>query len=88
MSEEDWHDDENVEALINAGELLINQILSKESFTTLKDLVEAGAPLWYQDAEGKSALHAAVYNEDPELVTYLIEQGAVWNAGTLFFTCS
>ncbi|KAI8968636.1 S-adenosyl-L-methionine-dependent methyltransferase [Trametes punicea] len=43
-------------------------------------MVEAGAPLWYQDDEGTSPLHAAAYVESDELVRFLIEEGAIWNA--------
>ncbi|KIP04871.1 hypothetical protein PHLGIDRAFT_75195 [Phlebiopsis gigantea 11061_1 CR5-6] len=62
------------------GTLLIDDILRRQPFETLKAQIDAGAPLWFQDDEGTSALHAAAYVENEELVRYLIEQGAVWNA--------
>lgn len=67
------------------GEQLVAEILQNASIDTVKSLVEAGAPVWYQSgAEGTSALHAAAYVRSLELVKYLIEKGAVWNAGVFF----
>ena len=64
------------------GTRLIETILNRAPFEVVKAQVDAGAPLWFQDDEGTSALHAAAYVENLELVRYLIEEGAVWNAGT------
>jgi protein arginine N-methyltransferase 2 len=74
---------EEISAAIELGGNLINAILHGISETHCKRLVEAGAPLWYQDEEeGISALHAAAYTENKELVRLLIEEGALWNAGS------
>jgi len=63
------------------GDQLINSILAEEPLDTIKQLIESGAPLWYQnDLEGISCLHAAAYVQNQELVKLLIEGGAVWNA--------
>lgn len=72
-----------IEEATTLGSNLITSILNKEPIDAIKAQVEAGAPLWFQDDEGTSALHAAAYVENAELVKYLIEQGAVWNAGTV-----
>lgn len=78
---EDQPDEDDIEALVDLGHNLIQQVLERAPLTTLKHLVDAGAPLWYQDDDGLSALHAAAHIESQELVEYLIEKGAVWNAG-------
>lgn len=63
------------------GEELINVILQNHPTATIKLLVETGAPVWYQnEAEGISPLHAAAYTRNFELVQFLFEKGAVWNA--------
>ncbi|KAL0072432.1 Arginine N-methyltransferase 2 [Marasmius tenuissimus] len=73
--------DSDVEVLIQLGRALISKILEGEPMTSVQKLVEDGAPLWYQDDEdGSSPLHAAAYLQSEELVKYLLEQGAVWNA--------
>ena len=66
---------------VQLGQTLIDQIFDREPLETLKETISQGAPLWYQDEDGNSALHAAAYNEDKELVDLLLEKGAVWNAG-------
>ena len=73
--------EESVNALVEAGEELIGAIYERRPYEALKDLVDQGAPLWYQDEDGNSALHAAAYMEDLSLVNLLLEQGAVWNLG-------
>ncbi|PAV18494.1 arginine methyl transferase [Pyrrhoderma noxium] len=65
---------------VQLGQTLIDQIFDREPLETLKETISQGAPLWYQDEDGNSALHAAAYNEDKELVDLLLEKGAVWNA--------
>jgi len=70
--------DADVEAASFLGEQLIASILADEP---VKGLVDNGAPLWYQNEEGTSCLHAAAYRQDTDLVKYLIERGAIWNAG-------
>ena len=80
MDAEDAEDAE-MESIVESGTELIAAIFERKPFNELKALIDQEAPLWYQDEEGNSALHAAVYNEDSELVRLLIEKGAVWNAG-------
>ncbi|KXN92459.1 Arginine N-methyltransferase 2 [Leucoagaricus sp. SymC.cos] len=63
------------------GEQLITAILQNTPATEIKSLVDAGAPVWYQnETEGTSPLHAAAYTRNLELIQFLIEKGAVWNA--------
>jgi type IV protein arginine methyltransferase len=75
-----------LEILTSLGVKLINAILEHEPLGNIKNLIDAGAPLWYQDeAEGMSPLHAAAHadGQNEELVKFLIDEGAVWNAGWL-----
>lgn len=72
---------ESVDELVNLGESLIAGIFTRKLVEELKQLIDRGAPLWYQDEEGNSALHAAAHVEDQSLVDLLIEKGAVWNLG-------
>lgn len=74
--------DDDIDEARAMGENLIYQILDRKPMEVVKGLIDAGAPLWYQDDDGNSALHAAAYAENEELVKYLIEKGALWNAGT------
>jgi len=62
------------------GEQLIDSILADQPIAAVKSFVDNGAPLWYQNDEGMSCLHAAAYCQNTELVKYLIDNGAVWNA--------
>ncbi|CAK5265742.1 unnamed protein product, partial [Mycena citricolor] len=74
-------DEDDIDAVSIFGEHLINVILAGESLDNIKKIVETGAPLWYQnELEGISCLHAAAYVQNTELVRYLIQEGAVWNA--------
>jgi type IV protein arginine methyltransferase len=75
--------DSDIEAISLLGEQLINSILADEPDVAVKRLIDNGTPLWYQNEEGISCLHAAAYRQNTELVRYLIEKGAVWNAGVL-----
>ncbi|KAF9241531.1 hypothetical protein BU15DRAFT_87124 [Melanogaster broomeanus] len=77
---EDVEDMEEINALTELGTTLIQAILEKEPLENIRDLIDAGAPLWFQDNEGTSPLHAAAYVGDDLLVKLLIEEGAVWNA--------
>ncbi|KAF7376194.1 hypothetical protein MSAN_00034500 [Mycena sanguinolenta] len=78
MSEQD---EIELDALTDLGEELIRSILAEEPLDTIKQLIESGAPLWYQnESEGISCLHAAAYTQNRELVKLLIDGGAVWNA--------
>ncbi|CCM03586.1 uncharacterized protein FIBRA_05723 [Fibroporia radiculosa] len=76
----DWGNEEEVDALVSLGEALIIAILERAPMETIKNMVADGAPLWFQDEEGTSALHAAAYVENAKLMTYLIEEGAIWNS--------
>lgn len=77
--------DEDIKDLSMLGGYLIFSILHRRPLPRILALVDAGAPLWYQDDEGTSPLHAAAYIENDELVRVLIEKGAVWNAGRMNF---
>jgi len=75
-------DSEDIDTLTLLGEHLINSILQRESLQAIKSILENSAPAWYQnEEEGMSALHAAAYIQDESLVSYLLANGAVWNAG-------
>ena len=71
-----------VDSAIRQGSYLIQTILSASpsDFPHIEALIK-GAPLWYQDEDGLSALHAACLVEHPEVVQKLIDFGAVWNCG-------
>ncbi|EPT05046.1 hypothetical protein FOMPIDRAFT_1112516 [Fomitopsis schrenkii] len=69
-----------IDALTALGQALVEALLERRPRALVEKMVQDGAPLWYQDEEGTSALHAAAYAEDEELIRYLIQQGAVWNA--------
>ncbi|EIW63412.1 protein-arginine N5-methyltransferase [Trametes versicolor FP-101664 SS1] len=70
----------DVDALVAQGSELVDAILRRTPLADVQSLIEAGAPVWYQDDEGTSPLHAAAYIEDDALVRILIDEGAVWNA--------
>ncbi|GAW05193.1 arginine methyl transferase [Lentinula edodes] len=73
--------EETVHIFTQLGEYLIDSILRGESIDAIKLIVQEGAPLWYQtESEGMSALHAAAYMQNTELVQYLIDEGAIWNS--------
>ena len=79
--------EEEIKILCLLGSELIKAILGREPFENIQALIDSGAPLWYQDeVEGMSPLHAAAYvdEEDGELTKFLIDAGAVWNAGQLY----
>ena len=67
------------------GGYLVFSILHRRPRPKILTLIDAGAPLWYQDEEGTSPLHAAAYVEDEELIRILIKKGAIWNAGEIAF---
>jgi protein arginine N-methyltransferase 2 len=71
--------DSEIEAL---GQALINAILDHAPPEVVQKLLnEDEPPLWYQDEDGWSALHAAASVEDAELVKDLLQRGAPWNSG-------
>lgn len=76
-------EDAELSPLLSLGQQLVEQIFDNAPLSALKSLVDSGAPLWFQDSEGVSALHAAAYSEREEVVNWLLEAGAVWNAGGL-----
>ncbi|KAJ3988552.1 arginine methyl transferase [Lentinula detonsa] len=81
MALERSESEETVHIFTRLGEYLIDSILHGESFDAIKRIVQEGAPLWYQnESEGMSALHAAAYVQNPELVQFLIDEGAIWNS--------
>ncbi|PSR81140.1 hypothetical protein PHLCEN_2v6475 [Hermanssonia centrifuga] len=73
-------EDTDVDEMVELGHDLIFSILERIPIDVVKAKVDAGGPLWFQDDEGISALHAAVYVENTELVRFLIQNGALWNA--------
>jgi protein arginine N-methyltransferase 2 len=74
--------DEEIAALADSGQQLINAILEGQTIGRVKALIDTGAPVWYQsEDEGMSTLHAAAYTEREDIVEMLITEGAVWNAG-------
>ncbi|THH30788.1 hypothetical protein EUX98_g3399 [Antrodiella citrinella] len=79
-SDPNWEDADTVDEIVEAGRDLVYSILQREPLATIKSKIAGGAPVWFQIEDGTSALHAAAYNEDVELVRFLIGQGAVWNA--------
>lgn len=78
---QDVEDMEEINAITELGTTLIQAILEKEPQLNICDLIDAGAPLWFQDNEGTSPLHAAAYVGNDQLVKLLLDEGAVWNAG-------
>ncbi|KAI0288539.1 S-adenosyl-L-methionine-dependent methyltransferase [Russula brevipes] len=70
-------DEGEIEAL---GRALINAILEYAPMEDVQRLLDEGAPLWFQDEDGWSALHAAASVEDAELVKTLLQRGALWNS--------
>jgi ankyrin repeat protein len=87
------HDDEGMyeygdaESEIGAlGQALISAILERAPPEDVRKLLEEDeAPVWYQDEDGWSALHAAASVEDAELVKRLLQLGAPWNSGEKAF---
>ena len=72
--------DVNVDALTTLGLGLISAILEHEPIDAIKAWIDQGAPLWFQDDDGTSPLHAAAYVQNSQLVKLLLDKGAVWNA--------
>ncbi|PCH43663.1 arginine methyl transferase [Wolfiporia cocos MD-104 SS10] len=70
----------DVELLVSLGEALVSAILERVPDEVIDKLIADGAPVWFQNDDGTSPLHAAAYVEDAERVKKLIEGGAVWNA--------
>lgn len=78
--------DSEIETLSELGELLIDAIISDEPTAGIIRIIDSDAPLWYQnEAEGMSPLHAAAYRQNSEIAKLLIDRGAVWNAGKLYW---
>lgn len=75
-------DASDVENLLELGQALIYGILQRKPIEDIRTILDAGAPLWYQDEDGWSCLHAAASLEDEKLTKVLLDEGAVWNAGT------
>jgi len=74
----DQGDDDEIAAL---GRALIASILEYSPIEYVQKLLDEDAPLWYQDKDGWSALHAAASVGDAELVKDLLQRGALWNSG-------
>jgi type IV protein arginine methyltransferase len=74
-------EEEEIHAIEELGQALVSAILDRAPLSIIEQLLDADAPLWWQDADGWGALHAAAYAENEALIRLLIERGAVWNAG-------
>lgn len=74
-------DDMDVDALVGQGQELVDAIFRRRPLSEIKAMIAVGAPVWYQDDEGTSPLHAAAYVEDQDLIRFLVAEGALWNAG-------
>ncbi|KAI0038902.1 hypothetical protein FA95DRAFT_1659148 [Auriscalpium vulgare] len=72
-------DDEDVEQIIQLGQALIHAILEGQPTSAIQVIIDAGAPLWFQDDDGWSPLHAAASVQNDALMQLLLEEGAVWN---------
>lgn len=59
------------------GRSLLMQVMSNRSLDQVRMLVEKGCGVNEQDNEGNTALHIAAKSLCPEIVTYLLEQGAL-----------
>ena len=81
-------DDMDVDALVEQGYALVDAILRRRPLPEIKEMIKQGAPVWYQDDEGTAPLHAAAYVENDELARFLIDEGAIWNAGAFRFYCN
>ena len=75
------------DVLVEQGYALVDAILRRRPLPEIKEMIKQGAPVWYQDDEGKSPLHAAAYVENDELVRFLVDEGALWNAGAFRSFC-
>ena len=73
--------DADEDEIVTQGQALISGILEYAPMEDVQKLLDEDAPLWYQDKDGWSALHAAASVEDPELVKKLLQHGALWNSG-------
>jgi len=69
-----------LENAVELGSKLIESIFAEDPAEVTKALVDGGAPLWYQDEDGFSALHASCFQENSSLIQMLIDKGAIWNA--------
>ncbi|KAH9972414.1 arginine methyl transferase [Lactifluus volemus] len=65
---------------VTQGRALISAILEYAPIEDVQKLLDDDAPLWYQDEDGWSALHAAASVQDAELVKKLLQHGALWNS--------
>lgn len=74
-------DSSDVENLLELGQALIYGILQRKPHDDIRVMLDEGAPLWYQDEDGWSCLHAAASLEDEKLIKVLLDEGAVWNTG-------
>jgi type IV protein arginine methyltransferase len=71
------------EAAMVFGEHLVNSVLAHEPLHKIQEILENGAPVWYENlAEGTSPLHAAAYTRNSPLAKLLIDKGAIWNSST------
>lgn len=69
-------------ALSTAGTRLLEAVETGDIAAVRAIVKKEHPPMFYQDPEsGWSALHVAASIESSELLSFLLEEGAVWNAG-------
>lgn len=69
-------------ALSTAGTRLLEVVETGDIAAVRALIKKEHPPMFYQDPEsGWSALHVAASIESSELLSFLLEEGAVWNAG-------
>ncbi|KAE8232486.1 hypothetical protein CF326_g2480 [Tilletia indica] len=60
------------------------QVVQAGDLAATKECLKAGADAWFESDEedglGWSALHLAVVANSPEIVQFLLQRGAIWNA--------
>jgi hypothetical protein len=80
------HVETDEDGIATQGQALINAILENAPIGDVQKLLDEDPPLWYQDEDGWSALHAAASVEDMELIKVLLQHGALWNSGKCLFS--
>ncbi|KAK0564851.1 Arginine N-methyltransferase 2 [Tilletia horrida] len=75
--------DDTLDARLALNRTLL-RVVAAADLAAVKECVKAGADAWFESDEedglGWSALHLAVVANAPEIVHFLLQRGAVWNA--------
>lgn len=80
-------EDDETERLIEAGMRLLDLAQSGDLAAVQQYVKTEQPPMFFEDPDcGWSSLHVAASIEYPELISYLLEEGAVWNAGLWLFS--